>query len=153
MRRLHVISQGKIYSGASAFIILWKNMPRYRLLSQFFHFPFQHYKISISFDQPLKINGKDFFEPRIAGMHWITPRWIGPTGIISTNYRIIYLPVITINCNHDRIVLLTLKDKDCILLLIQRQSLCITNIEQSQSFDIINPHPLINKNTEQDRPL
>jgi len=39
MRRLHVISQGKIYSGASAFIILWKNMPRYRLLSQFLNLP------------------------------------------------------------------------------------------------------------------
>ncbi|MAO46031.1 MAG: hypothetical protein CL823_02665 [Crocinitomicaceae bacterium] len=32
-------------------------------------------------------NGQDFFEPRIAGMHWITPKWIGPTGIISTDYR------------------------------------------------------------------
>ncbi len=32
-------------------------------------------------------NGRDYFEPRIDGMYWITPKWIGPTLTISTDYR------------------------------------------------------------------
>tara|TARA_Y100000589_G_scaffold200401_1_gene189072 strand:- start:6017 stop:8404 length:2388 start_codon:yes stop_codon:yes gene_type:complete len=33
------------------------------------------------------LNGNDFFEPRIDGMYWTTPKWIRPTMTISTDYR------------------------------------------------------------------
>lgn len=45
---------------------------------------FQFAKISLE-SQPIK--GNDFFEPRIPGMYWTTPRWIGPSLRISTDYR------------------------------------------------------------------
>ena len=39
IRRLHVIDDNKVYAGASAFIILWKNMPKYKALSNFLNLP------------------------------------------------------------------------------------------------------------------
>ena len=45
---------------------------------------FQFAKVSL---ESQFIKGKDFFEPRIDGMYWNTPRWIGPTFTISTDYR------------------------------------------------------------------
>tara|TARA_B100001093_G_C26581896_1_gene907644 strand:- start:466 stop:828 length:363 start_codon:yes stop_codon:yes gene_type:complete len=51
IRRLHVIDDNKVYAGASAFIVLWKNMPKYRVLSNFlnlpivFHFFYVFYEI------------------------------------------------------------------------------------------------------------
>ena len=45
---------------------------------------FQFAKVSL---ESQFLNGKDFFEPRIDGMHWNTPRWISPTFTISTDYR------------------------------------------------------------------
>ena len=39
MRRLHVIHKKRIYSGAKAFIVLWENMPQYKLLSKLLNLP------------------------------------------------------------------------------------------------------------------
>ena len=33
IRRLHVVENNKIYAGAEAFIVVWKNIPRYRIIS------------------------------------------------------------------------------------------------------------------------
>ena len=32
LRRLHVKKDGKIFSGASAFLLVWKNIPKYKFL-------------------------------------------------------------------------------------------------------------------------
>tara|TARA_B100000767_G_C19622591_1_gene474730 strand:- start:443 stop:790 length:348 start_codon:yes stop_codon:yes gene_type:complete len=39
LRRLHVIKDGKVFSGAEAFLILWKKMPKYKFLYNFFKLP------------------------------------------------------------------------------------------------------------------
>ena len=39
LRRLHVESDGKIYSGAKAFIVLWEKMPKFKLLGKILSFP------------------------------------------------------------------------------------------------------------------
>ena len=39
LRRLHVEKDGKIFSGAKAFLIVWKNIPKYRLLYSIFKLP------------------------------------------------------------------------------------------------------------------
>ena len=51
MRRLHVIDDKTIYSGARAFIILWSNMPNYKLLSKILNLPiiFQVFNIFYEF--------------------------------------------------------------------------------------------------------
>tara|TARA_B100000579_G_scaffold278986_1_gene230817 strand:- start:103 stop:468 length:366 start_codon:yes stop_codon:yes gene_type:complete len=36
LRRLHVIDKGKVFSGAKAFLIVWKNIPRYKFLYKIF---------------------------------------------------------------------------------------------------------------------
>ena len=51
MRRLHVVDDKTIYSGASAFIILWSNLPNYKLLSKILNLPiiFQVFNIFYEF--------------------------------------------------------------------------------------------------------
>ena len=51
MRRLHVIDDNTIYSGAEAFIILWSNLPNYKLLSKILNLPiiFQVFNIFYEF--------------------------------------------------------------------------------------------------------
>ena len=51
MRRLHVVDGETIYSGASAFIVLWSNLPNYKLLSKIFNLPiiFQVFSICYEF--------------------------------------------------------------------------------------------------------
>ena len=51
MRRLHVVDGKTIYSGASAFIILWSNLPNYKLLSKILNLPiiFQVFNILYEF--------------------------------------------------------------------------------------------------------
>ena len=51
MRRLHVVDDKTIYSGASAFIILWSNLPNYKLLSKIMNLPiiFQAFNIFYEF--------------------------------------------------------------------------------------------------------
>lgn len=38
-RLLHVIHEGQLYSGTTAFLILWEQMPRYRLLAKIGRLP------------------------------------------------------------------------------------------------------------------
>ena len=39
LRRLHVEKDGKIFGGAKAFLLVWKNIPKYRLLYSIFKLP------------------------------------------------------------------------------------------------------------------
>jgi predicted DCC family thiol-disulfide oxidoreductase YuxK len=39
LRRLHVEENGQIFSGAKAFIFVWKKMPKYKFLYRFFKLP------------------------------------------------------------------------------------------------------------------
>tara|TARA_B100001063_G_scaffold232777_1_gene248280 strand:- start:33 stop:383 length:351 start_codon:yes stop_codon:yes gene_type:complete len=39
LRRLHVEKDGKIFSGAEAFLLVWKNIPKYRFLYLIFKLP------------------------------------------------------------------------------------------------------------------
>ena len=39
LRRLHVKKDGKIFSGAKAFLIVWKNIPKYKFLYLIFKLP------------------------------------------------------------------------------------------------------------------
>ena len=39
LRRLHVIKDDKVYSGVSAFIIMWKNIPKYRWIANLVALP------------------------------------------------------------------------------------------------------------------
>ena len=49
LRRLHVKSDGKVYSGAKAFIILWNSMPKFKLLGKIFSFNFTFSNIHLFF--------------------------------------------------------------------------------------------------------
>ena len=39
LRRLHVKDGGKVIQGAGAFLVLWKKMPKYKFLYNFFKLP------------------------------------------------------------------------------------------------------------------
>ena len=39
LRRLHVKDGGKVLGGAEAFLLLWKKMPKYKFLYNFFKLP------------------------------------------------------------------------------------------------------------------
>jgi|TARA_B110001450_G_scaffold186381_1_gene174389 predicted DCC family thiol-disulfide oxidoreductase YuxK len=39
LRRLHVENDGELYSGAKAFLLVWKKIPKYRFLYTFFKLP------------------------------------------------------------------------------------------------------------------
>ena len=39
LRRLHVKSDGEVYSGAKAFLLVWKKIPKYKYLYIFFRLP------------------------------------------------------------------------------------------------------------------
>ena len=39
LRRLHVEKNGKIFSGAKAFLLVWKNIPKYKFLYSIFSLP------------------------------------------------------------------------------------------------------------------
>ena len=39
LRRLHVKDNEKVFKGAEAFLLLWKRMPKYRFLYNFFKLP------------------------------------------------------------------------------------------------------------------
>ena len=43
LRRVHVISDGKVIGGAKAFIIIWSKIPKYRVLSRILNFKFFFY--------------------------------------------------------------------------------------------------------------
>tara|TARA_B100000686_G_scaffold31244_2_gene32144 strand:- start:20361 stop:20717 length:357 start_codon:yes stop_codon:yes gene_type:complete len=50
IRRIHVIKDGKVYSGLDAFILLWGKIPQYKLLSRLlskpiiYHFSYMLYE-------------------------------------------------------------------------------------------------------------
>ena len=39
LRRLHVEKNGEIFSGAKAFLLVWKNIPKYKFLYKIFSLP------------------------------------------------------------------------------------------------------------------
>ena len=39
LRRLHVEEDGKVFEGAKAFLLVWKKIPKYRFLYNFFRLP------------------------------------------------------------------------------------------------------------------
>ena len=39
LKRLHVIDDGKVFEGAEAFLLVWKKIPKYKFLYNFFKIP------------------------------------------------------------------------------------------------------------------
>ena len=50
MRRLHVEKDGKIFSGAKAFLLVWKNIPKYRILYSIFSLPIFFQIFSVTYE-------------------------------------------------------------------------------------------------------
>ncbi len=50
LRRLHVKKNGKIFSGAEAFLIVWKNIPKYKILYLIFKLPIIFQIFSFSYE-------------------------------------------------------------------------------------------------------
>ena len=50
IRRLHVEKDGKIFSGAKAFLLVWKNIPKYRILYSIFSLPIIFQIFSITYE-------------------------------------------------------------------------------------------------------
>ena len=50
LRRLHVKKDGKIFSGAEAFLLVWKNIPKYKFLYNFFKLPIVFQIFSIGYE-------------------------------------------------------------------------------------------------------
>ncbi len=50
LRRLHVKYEGKIYSGAQAFVVLWKQMPKFRILGNILSLPILFHIFSLSYE-------------------------------------------------------------------------------------------------------
>ena len=50
LRRLHVKKNGKIFMGAKAFLLVWKKIPRYKFLYNFFKQPIIFQIFSIGYE-------------------------------------------------------------------------------------------------------
>ena len=50
LRRLHVKKNGKVISGAKAFLLVWKNIPKYKFLYSIFKFPIIFQIFSIGYE-------------------------------------------------------------------------------------------------------
>jgi len=50
LRRLHVVQNEKVIEGAEAFLILWKKMPKYKFLYNFFKLPIIFTLFSIGYE-------------------------------------------------------------------------------------------------------
>ncbi len=50
LRRLHVIKDGEIFSGAQAFLLIWKNIPRYKFLYSILKLPIIFQIFSLSYE-------------------------------------------------------------------------------------------------------
>ena len=50
LRRLHVEKNGKIIGGAEAFLVLWKNMPKYRFLYRILKLPIIFSIFNVSYE-------------------------------------------------------------------------------------------------------
>ncbi|MDA9678203.1 DUF393 domain-containing protein [Candidatus Pelagibacter sp.] len=50
LRRLHVKKDGKIFSGAEAFLIVWKNIPKYKFLYSILKLPLIFQIFSLTYE-------------------------------------------------------------------------------------------------------
>ena len=50
IRRLHVEKNGKIFSGAEAFLLVWKNIPKYKFLYNIFSLPIIFQIFSVGYE-------------------------------------------------------------------------------------------------------
>ena len=50
LRRLHVEKDGKIFSGSKAFLLVWKNIPKYKILYSIVSLPIIFQIFSISYE-------------------------------------------------------------------------------------------------------
>ena len=50
LRRLHVVENEKVIEGAEAFLMLWKKMPRYKFLYNFFKLPIIFNLFSVAYE-------------------------------------------------------------------------------------------------------
>ena len=50
LRRLHVVQNEKVIEGAEAFLVLWKKMPKYKFLYNFFKLPIIFTLFSIGYE-------------------------------------------------------------------------------------------------------
>jgi predicted DCC family thiol-disulfide oxidoreductase YuxK len=50
LRRLHVKKDGKIFSGAKAFLLIWKNIPKYKFLYLILRLPLIFQIFSITYE-------------------------------------------------------------------------------------------------------
>ena len=50
LRRLHVIEEGEVFSGAKAFLLVWKKIPKYKFLYHFFKLPIIFNLFSFSYE-------------------------------------------------------------------------------------------------------
>ena len=50
LRRLHVVENERVIAGAEAFLMLWKKMPRYKFLYNFFKLPIIFNLFSIAYE-------------------------------------------------------------------------------------------------------
>ena len=50
IRRMHVISDGKIISGAEVFLIIWKNIPKYHFLYKIFKNKYLFFFLNIFYE-------------------------------------------------------------------------------------------------------
>ena len=48
--RLHVEKEGKIYVGVDAFLLVWKEIPKYKILYKFFKLPIVYHFFYISYE-------------------------------------------------------------------------------------------------------
>ena len=77
LRRLHVIDNGNIFSGAKAFLIVWKNIPRYKFLYKIFSIKIFYFIFNILYEivayfflflknlKPNKNNEKIIFQEKL----------------------------------------------------------------------------------------
>tara|TARA_B100001093_G_C26640290_1_gene932882 strand:- start:413 stop:763 length:351 start_codon:yes stop_codon:yes gene_type:complete len=50
LRRLHVIKDGKVFDGAEAFLLIWKNIPKYKFLYSIFRLPIIFQIFSLAYE-------------------------------------------------------------------------------------------------------
>ena len=50
LRRLHVEKNGEIFSGAKAFLLVWKNIPKYKFLYSIFSLPIIFQIFSVGYE-------------------------------------------------------------------------------------------------------
>ena len=50
LRRLHVKKDGQVFEGAEAFLIIWKQIPKYKFLYLFFRLPIIFNLFSLSYE-------------------------------------------------------------------------------------------------------